>query len=147
MIGGRSQSGRWLIDARFNKSELIKRIENIVDYRHRINVSNLDSLVFLDKINEKITNTALIYLDPPYYNKGQHLYTNYYLPEDHIEIADYVQQSIHHPWIVTYDDCPEIRRLYSQCNVLAYRLGYSARSARVGQEVLFYSDKLTIDVA
>src|SRR3990172_4832599 len=40
VIGGTKQDGKWRIDARFNKRELIKRIERIARYRDKIVVLN-----------------------------------------------------------------------------------------------------------
>ena len=39
MIGGKSQSGDWRLDARFNRSELVRRIRKIASYKDRIHLS------------------------------------------------------------------------------------------------------------
>ena len=50
----------------------------------------------------------MVNIDPPYYAKGPELYTSFYQPEDHVNLARAVR-SIKQPWMVTYDDVPEIR--------------------------------------
>src|SRR5690606_20758450 len=87
IIGGKEQDGDWKIDARFNKSDLIRRIEKIARYRSRIKVSNLDAAIFLNKLQPELDSSSLVYLDPPYYVKGGDLYENHYDHEDHEIIA------------------------------------------------------------
>lgn len=145
MIGGRQQEGKWKIDARFNKPELMKRMTRIADYSSRILVFNLDALDFLEEFERSASQKAFAYLDPPYFNKGQHLYENFYSEPDHQRIADHVQNQMSCPWIVTYDDCPEIRQLYRQRRSVTYQLDYAAREYKKGNEILFYSDDLEIE--
>jgi DNA adenine methylase len=139
VIGGKNQKGAWKIDARFNRDELIARIRRIGRYRSRIHVSNEDAGVFLKRTFARRT---LLYLDPPYYVKGQHLYTNFYHHADHVEIADAIRRTSH-PWVVSYDDHPAIRKLYSGLKRVRYSLGYSARAVRKGAEVMFFSPGLS----
>lgn len=147
MIGGCRQDGRWRIDARFNKKQLIQRIERIADYRHRISLYNLDAQDFLANVETDLPDNTLLYLDPPYFEKGQHLYENAYTPEGHKAIARIVQTQVHHPWVVTYDECEQVRFLYSGRQYLSYGLRYSARRHRIGKEVMFLSDSLRIPEA
>ena len=69
VIGGLSQKGQWLMDARFNRSDLAERIRRIGHYRHRIRLFNEDAEVFLRCLN--LPKQSLIYLDPPYFHRGQ----------------------------------------------------------------------------
>src|SRR5207249_1095537 len=41
LIGGLTQTGKWKIDARFNREELAKRVERIARYNERIGLFNL----------------------------------------------------------------------------------------------------------
>src|SRR3712207_7307907 len=63
----------------------------------------------LQTILPTLPNQTLVYLDPPYFKKGQKLYENHYNPEDHAHVANLVSR-IPHPWLVSYDGCPEIDR-------------------------------------
>ena len=49
IIGGLSQQGRWKMDARFPRNELIRRIEAIAKNRERITVTKLDAEVFIQQ--------------------------------------------------------------------------------------------------
>src|SRR5271166_5049504 len=78
IIGGRAQSGPWGIGARFNKNELIYRIQEIAKLKKKINISQLDALTFLKTSMQRWSRKALIYMDPPYFKKGRDLYYDFY---------------------------------------------------------------------
>lgn len=145
IIGGRDQTGPWKIDARYNKQELRFRIESIAKLRRRIKVSRMDALSFLCLNATKWPEPTLIYLDPPYYRKGKDLYFDYYSHEDHLQVSRIVTNRISkQKWMVSYDDAKPIRRMYSKYRHLTYRIGYSAREVRAGQEIIFFSKQLRI---
>lgn len=144
IIGGKSQQGQWKIDARFNKKELVRRIACIADYNHRIHLYNLDAEYFLSSVVSALPQNTLVYLDPPYYEKGQRLYQNCYNEKDHETIASLLQSQICHPWVVSYDDCDKIHKLYRERKGFTYTLHYSAAERRIGKEVMFFSDNLNI---
>lgn len=145
IIGGRDQTGPWKIDARYNKRELSFRIESIAKLRRRIHLSKMDALAFLGSNRSKWPASTLIYLDPPYYRKGKDLYLDYYSHKDHEQVASIISKKIRRQkWMVSYDDAKPIRRMYSNYRYLAYRVGYSARETRTGQEVMFFCDDLHI---
>lgn len=142
-IGGMQQSGDWKINARFNKLELINRVDRISYYRNRIKLFNLDAIEFLKRFSQKNSQkNCLIYLDPPYYVEGKKLYLNYYNHNDHVTLSDYIQNKLQFPWILSYDNVPEIKSLYHTKNCISYNLRYSANIAKTGKEVMFFSNNL-----
>jgi len=118
MIEGFSQKAKWLIDARFNRAELADRIRQVGHYRNRIHLSNDDAEVFLRRL--KLPSKSLVYLDPPYFQKGQRMYRNHYVKKDHGWIANLVQKKLPYSWIVSYDDAPEIAALYAARRKIRY---------------------------
>lgn len=140
LIGGLDQSGRWKMDARFNRVELISRIQSIALRSSDIDVTCLDALDFLDTLP---IGRVLCYLDPPYYHKGSELYANFYLPSDHQAVARAVH-SLDCPWIVSYDNVEEIRTLYGVFQDLQYSLRYSARKRYAGKEIMFFSRGMVV---
>jgi DNA adenine methylase len=74
MIGGLDQTGQWRLDARYNKAELCKRIEKISRFRSRITVTRLDAAELIRRVNRSGNQRVFLYLDPPYYVKGEGLY-------------------------------------------------------------------------
>lgn len=144
VIGGKGQLGEWKIDARFKKDDLIRRIERVGRWASRIKIYNLDGAEFLRTVVPKLPARSVLYLDPPYYVKGQEmLYANYYGPDDHAEVARLVSEGTGH-WIVSYDDTEQVRELYRDYRSLAYGIAYSAHHRYRGREVAFFSDSLTI---
>jgi DNA adenine methylase len=139
VIGGHDQKGKFKIDARFNRDDLISRIQKIYRFKNRIMLSNLDGISFVRKMDAKPHN-IFIYLDPPYFQKGSELYLNFYVKSDHKRLADYVQK-MKKQWMISYDHHEFILNLYSENRKLLYRLSQSA-SNRVGNEVLVFSDAI-----
>lgn len=144
VIGGQSQSGHWKLNARYTKSELIRRIQLIARHANRISLSNSDALTLLKKISAKLPERSFIYLDPPYYSKGNDLYENHYQHADHVKVADTVTSKLDHPWVVSYDHVPEVKKLYRGYRYLSYTLSYSAQKRSRGGEVMFFGRGLKI---
>lgn len=139
VIGGRQQLGKFKIDARFNKTDLIARVQKIGRFKDRILLSNLDGISFVRKIDSK-PGSIFIYLDPPYFQKGADLYLNFYVESDHRRLANYVHQ-MKSRWMISYDHHDFILNLYAAEKKVLYRLSQSA-SNRVGNEVLVFSKSL-----
>lgn len=143
VIGGLDQTGNYKIDARFNRSNLIKRIEKVAFFSNRIHLSNEDAISFLNRIDQVLPPKNLIYLDPPYYVKGGDLYKNFYKHSDHSKVEKTVR-ALKKNWLVSYDNVPQIQDLYSWCHGIIYDLNYSAHTASVGSEAMFFSKGLKV---
>lgn len=144
IIGGRAQTGAWKIDARYNAPELVARIESIAKMRSRISLTNKDALSFLKYGIKRWPSNTLIYLDPPYYEKGRDLYYDFYNHNDHARVAEFVTTAIKEQnWIVSYDNAAPIRKLYQGCERLTYTVGY-ARDRSEGTEIMFFDDHLAV---
>lgn len=145
VIGGVDQKGKYKIDARFNKTNLIKRIKTIGDYADKIEVTNLCVRELIREKLEPSTEKCFIYFDPPYYEKGPELYRNHLVHEDHLEISNLIKEIKNHYWVVTYDNVPEINEMYANNRKKSYSLNYSAGKASKGKEVMIFSDDLKIN--
>ena len=144
VIGGRQQSGVWKLGARFNKQDLVRRIRQFGRNRSRIVLHNLDGAEFLRQVAPALPPRTLLYLDPPYQSRaGRDLYANFYTLSDHTAVAELLAAESH-PWVVSYDDTPEIRELYAGHRSLAYDIGYSAQHRYRGREVAFFSPSLVV---
>lgn len=139
VIGGHGQQGKYKLNSRFNKNDLSKRIKKIARRKHRIRLFNLDAADLLKQIARTLSGAVLFYFDPPYYKKGCMLYTNHYNHENHFRIAKAIRR-LRFPWIVTYDDVPEISKIYKGCASVQFSLTYTAHLNRTkATEVMFYS--------
>ncbi len=139
IIGGVNQTGKYKINARFNKVELIKRIQDIQHFSHRIHLSNLDGIDFVKRLERKKKN-IFIYLDPPYYQKGSDLYMNAFCDEDHRQLASFVK-SMKKKWIISYDNQEFIMNLYQNERKILYKLS-QCTSNRVGDEIIILDKRL-----
>lgn len=141
VIGGLSQEGNYKIDCRFNKEDLISRIERVFKYKDRINLTNEDASSYIKNKSLLFDEKVLFCIDPPYYNKGSSLYTSFYDAEDHQKLSEAVM-GIKCPWIVTYDFVPEIQNLYKKRRQFGFDINYSVQKKRIGKELLILSKKL-----
>lgn len=138
-IGGVSQDGNYLMDARYNREELINRIERIAKRKKDIYVYNKEVRSFISNVLPRHQQQAFIYFDPPYYKKGHELYKNFFKPDDHEDIANSITQSVRCDWIVTYDDVPQIETLYQQYTMRKMVLRYSvANTSSTGSEIIVF---------
>ena len=143
VIGGLAQAGKWKMGARFNRDGLIERIQWIGSQRDRIRVTDYDAVALLMALDDSIE--TFVYLDPPYYHNAERLYDQWYQPEDHTTGCQAVKR-LPHPWVVSYDDCPEIRKLYEGVRMRKLSLRYSAARSYQGAEVMFFSPRLIVQL-
>lgn len=143
VIGGFNQEGNYKLDCRFTKSDLIRKIRRIGSYKSQISLSRLDAVDFVRAVIPQTGPRTLVNLDPPYFGKGPELYTNFYQADDHAKLADSVSSITRH-WMVTYDDTPEIRKLYARFPIYSSALNYSAQLKRVGTELLVLDPLLNV---
>lgn len=144
VIGGHNQEGKYKINARFNKDDLILRIQKVAMLADRIELHNLDAVELIATLDLEDRENTLIYLDPPYYVKGIGLYLNYYKDNDHRQIANIMSTLEGYRWLITYDNVPFIASLYQQYRSAVFELNYSASNSGKGQEIMIYSDNLII---
>ncbi len=138
VIGGKHQTGKYKINARFHKKNLSDRIKKIARRKNRIQLHNLDAGKFLKKFCQNIEGKIFFYFDPPYYDKGSLLYTNHYQHKDHAKIANIIK-NLPYPWIVTYDNVPAIVDLYHGVTSIKYSLTYYAHLKRPkATEMMFF---------
>lgn len=144
VIGGKNQRGKWKIDARFNKQDLIQRIRKISRYKNRISIYNLDAVELTKKLDRQLPLKTLFYFDPPYYKKGKDLYINFYEHADHQEISQLIAKLNDRYWLVSYDNDINIRNLYQPFLQRTYELNYHAANASTGTEIMIYSHNLIV---
>jgi len=118
-------------------------LQNLAQILGDVKITNLD---YADIVRAK-GQDVFIFLDPPYYSttssklygKNADLHTDF----DHERFAK-VMKSCDHKWLITYDDCDEIRKLYEFANIRPWTLQYGMNNykqvqAKKGNE-LFISN-------
>jgi DNA adenine methylase len=117
--------------------------------RDKIRLCRFDAIEFLrtDLLPNNDRSQHFIYLDPPYYVKGSRLYLNYYEPKDHAALAQFLRRIKNVHWLVTYDNTPEIRKLYDWSTITDFQLQYSAASPKQGNEIMIPSPDLVLPIS
>lgn len=146
-IGGYEQVGNYLIDVRFNKENLINRIRKIANHSDRIHLTNEDATEIIRNIHANVQdiNSTLLYLDPPYYNKGKLLYLNNYGHDGHQTLANEIiniDTDLH--WLISYDNVPQIKQMYFPFRMATFDLSYTLQSKKFGSELLIFSDNVNL---
>lgn len=146
-LGGRDQKSAYKIDCRWSPDYICNKIVDINKMFSCMNVRNnkCTSYDFCDVITD-CEKPAVIYLDPPYYDKGNDLYQHGLSILDHQRLADCLRTT-NHRWLLSYDNCEEVRDLYSWANMeVIEEVSYSitatkdketgGRASRVKSELL-----------
>lgn len=122
-LGGKEQKSKYNVDCRWVPErmkleimQLSKRLRKFADVR--ITHGDFEPLI-TDAPEE-----CFIYLDPPYYEKGAQLYKNNMDSMDHDRLAESLA-SCQASWVLSYDDHPEIRRLYANAEFHDVHLTYT----------------------
>lgn len=153
-IGGKEQVGKYKIDCRFNKNEIIKKIRKINDHKNNIKLYNMDATDFIDNIILSYNpNDMFIFFDPPYYKQGKNLYNSYLKKDEHSLLESHIKLLDDYFWILTYDYHNEILDLYKNYDQYSYRLNYSASRSMRAEELIISNkqtqissfDKITVD--
>ena len=145
-IGGFAQSGAWKLDVRFNREALAERFQALGKIKSQIHISNCDALEFLKRTlpSGQGRKNVFVYLDPPYVGKGQRLYLNAYGPKDHALVSTYLKRQNCLPWLLSYDDDPLIRSLYSDQRVFNLPIRYSLQKKMSAKELVICPPSLKL---
>lgn len=148
-IGGQHQSGKYQIDARFNKKTLISKIQKIAAQRDRIDLYNLDANDLISEIKSNKTydiENTFIFFDPPYFVQGKNLYLSFFDSNQHLELANNILNMSDYYWITTYDYTEQISDMYANAKQrYAYSLKYSANRRGIFSEFMFASESVILE--
>ncbi|MEV0309314.1 DNA adenine methylase [Nonomuraea fuscirosea] len=142
-IGGLEQTGNWKIDARFNKKDLIERIENLGAYRHRVEITSEDGIDLMASFRDK-KGASFFYIDPPYFGQGDELYMNTLTWADHSRLAKTIAGDKLRYWLLTYDADPRVETLYPKHRIASFSISHTAAKQHVGMEYMVVSDLLNV---
>lgn len=140
VIGGQAQTGRYKIDARFNRETLAQRLRDIGELADRITVSDLDGRTVIQRYAGDAS--TFMYIDPPYIHAGSQLYLNAFDARDHRALASVVNGIDGAHWLLTYDAAPLAERLYADQFTAKLALNYSARYPGRAEELLVASPEV-----
>jgi DNA adenine methylase len=116
--GGNNQDKKDKIDTNWNLNYQEKKVRNFINLfngKSFLNVGCTD-WDFRDVISNCNFDNVLLYLDPPYYEKGKSLYYYYFDDQKHIDLANCLKNS-DKKFVLSYDDCDFIRNLYDWAEI------------------------------
>jgi DNA adenine methylase len=137
-VGGLDQSGKYKIDARFNREALVERIRILALYASQIAVSSVDGVKVIRRYGK--AKQTFIYADPPYFEKAGSLYLNAFSPADHERLAKTLNGLAQGSWVLTYDNVSKVGDLYSERRRRTFGLHYSAHRVMRATEIAVLSD-------
>ncbi|MCT1425403.1 DNA adenine methylase [Corynebacterium sanguinis] len=139
-IGGLDQTGNYKIDARFNRDGLAERIRILSLYADNIVPTSRDGIEVIAEYAPK--DDVFIYADPPYFEKAGSLYLNAFSATDHEDLARVLNSVADRPWILTYDNAPQVAELYAARRRREFELHYSAHRVGKATEVAVLSESV-----
>ena len=125
---------------RFTDSS-IERLAAMPEALSGVEITNLD----VESVIAKPGEDVFIFLDPPYF-KAERLYGKDGTLHrfDHVRLAEVLKETGHR-FLITYDDCEEIRQLYNWARIKSWRLQYGMnncnkeKTSKIGNEILVYN--------
>jgi len=141
-FSGTVDSGGYSEHAFYNRftQSAIQRLEDAATMLPDTRITKLD----YETVVTAPGNNVFLFLDPPYLsNSSSKLYGNrgdLHYNFDHYRFVE-VMKSCPHKWLITYDDCEEIRKLFSFAHihpfVLQYGMNnYKQKRAKKGKELI-----------
>ena len=140
-LGGDDQKSDYKIDCRWNAKTLVRKVKVL----HHLLKDKLRNAVcsWRDVVDMlEAPGKAFFYLDPPYYVNGPELYEKSFTEEDHKRLSDALKE-VDQPWILSYDDCEEIRALYEWAIIIDFQMNYTITTSRQKSELLIVSPKFS----
>lgn len=110
-IGGKRQGGAYTVGCRWTPASIEQAIYNAKETLFRFPEVRITNFHFRDVLGE-VSESSVVYLDPPYYVKGGQLYAHNMTHDEHDELARLLKGT-KADWRLSYDDCPQVRELYS----------------------------------
>ena len=136
-IGGYAQAGHWKIDARFYRGTMMERIKVIGAQQGKIFLTNSPAEEFLQKFKDSgNADNTFVFIDPPYFEIGSRLYLDGMGENGHETLAEKLKNGLAVNWLMTYDDHPEIRKLYKDFNITELEVLYSLQRQRKVNEIV-----------
>jgi len=151
-LGGIKQESKYKVDCRWNPDSIKKKIREAHQILSSVNLyqggcRDMDFSYAIDLQKEKreweesgVKVTCEVeepifrffYLDPPYYDKGGELYQHSFNDKHHEDLMRMLKKT-KHPWLLSYDNCPEIKELYSWAPKIEIDLTYTINAKKAGR--------------
>lgn len=132
-IGGQKQESTYTIGCRYNRERLATRIVELGQLRDRVFFVKRQHYTSTFEQVERLCGSTvregglLWYLDPPFFEKAEHLYRHSFTETGHLALRQFLR-NLRGRWVLSYDDVPQARKYYNQDPGFArVNLSYNAR--------------------
>lgn len=135
-LGGKEQKSKYKIDCRWNSNKIANKIQkcHILFKTTEVECTCCD---FSETLNGN--ENTVYFLDPPYYVKGNQLYSVFFSIKDHFTLCELLKKS-KSKWVLSYDDCEEIRKMYDWAKIetipIKYTLNIGKNAKPINSEVI-----------
>ena len=135
-LGGQKQTSKYPIDCRWSPDSMSATITKLHDQfrKKHVKITHGD---FADLITDD-SAPALLYLDPPYYDKGEELYHHAFTDADHERLSHLLRKT-EHQWVLSYDNADRIKELYSWATLITIDANYTINTSTQKYELLIFS--------
>lgn len=146
-ILNRCSFGGLTLSGGYSKESAEKRFtENSVKNIKKLSLDNyiFECKDFNDSLNN-VENGTLIYCDPPYLLKKSNLYGikgDLHENFNHIDFFNKIT-SLNNDWIISYNDCDTIRKLYKDYTIFDVNWKYGMNKMKNSSEIIIISKKIT----
>lgn len=130
-LGGKDQdNAEYPVNCRWNPERLGGIYRELHETLNRVKVRITN--VSYEKLIEGAGENVFLYCDPPYYEKGPQLYKFAFKDEDHVQLAGMLRDT-KAQWVLSYDDHPFIRDLYSWARFKVLRVTSTVAQVKVSK--------------
>lgn len=128
-IGGRGQGGNYTVECRWKPERMSRVIKDLHRLLSKFQKMEIEQRCVFHAIENAerdapLHSQSFMYLDPPYFEKGNQLYKYGFSDSDHRRLANTLRHC-RFGWAVSYDDHPTIRDLYSWAGSTRLEVTYS----------------------
>lgn len=127
-LGGQTQtSSEYNVACRYSPQNLLNQVVHYHEILGKFPQLKITRRDFSELIDD--SQKVFLYLDPPYYEKGEQLYKHSMTDDDHVRLAELLRHTANH-WVLSYDDHPRIRRLYDWATIMEIEVVYTTAEAK-----------------
>lgn len=132
-LGVRAGGPMTAIASRWSPRHIQRNVEEarrLLDGR-QVTITNMDYKAVLSRVDSDTS----VFVDPPYVVAGSVLYQHAFTQKDHVELGSLLAAA-RFPWVLTYDDCTLVRRMYGDDTIVEIPMTYSVNGISKKRELL-----------
>jgi DNA adenine methylase len=133
MAGGPASGAMSEVASRWSPPHIRSNVEKArrLFAGREIKITNRDYKAVLSEVDAG----TFVYADPPYCKPGPVLYQHAFDENNHRELRSLLADAKFR-WLLTYDDCPEVRKMYEHDTILEMSMTYTINGIREKKELV-----------